>query len=40
VKVPIEPLFYAMLVAILLGYRLARSLLRERGRKVPARAKN
>ncbi|MBV9112605.1 MAG: protein-methionine-sulfoxide reductase heme-binding subunit MsrQ [Hyphomicrobiales bacterium] len=39
VKVPIEPLFYAVLVAILLGYRLARSLLRERRGKAPARAR-
>jgi methionine sulfoxide reductase heme-binding subunit len=39
VKVPIEPLFYAVLVAILLGYRLARSLLRERGGKAPPRAR-
>ena len=40
VKVPIEPLVYAALVAALLGYRLARSALRELGGKVPARARN
>ena len=40
VKVPIEPLFYGAVVALLLGYRLARSLLRDRGGKVPARARN
>jgi sulfoxide reductase heme-binding subunit YedZ len=33
VKVPIEPLFYAALVAILLGYRWVRSVLRERDRQ-------
>ncbi|MBV8184383.1 MAG: protein-methionine-sulfoxide reductase heme-binding subunit MsrQ [Hyphomicrobiales bacterium] len=37
VKVPIEPLFYAALVAILLGYRLVRSALRERGGRGSAR---
>jgi sulfoxide reductase heme-binding subunit YedZ len=40
VKVPIEPLFYGAVVALLLGYRLARSLLRDRGGKVPAKARN
>ncbi|MBV9566952.1 MAG: protein-methionine-sulfoxide reductase heme-binding subunit MsrQ [Hyphomicrobiales bacterium] len=39
VKVPVEPLFYAALVGTLLGYRLARSLLRGRGGKAPARSR-
>ncbi len=40
VKVPIEPLFYGGLVAILLAYRLGRSLYRTRSGKAPARARS
>ena len=38
VKVPIEPLLYAALVAVLLGYRFLRSMLRKRGGRAPSRA--
>ncbi|MBV8768144.1 MAG: protein-methionine-sulfoxide reductase heme-binding subunit MsrQ [Hyphomicrobiales bacterium] len=39
VKVPIEPLLYAALVAVLLGYRFVRSMLRKRGGRAPSRSR-